>query len=200
MGRVKYGVQQMGLWVVLALCGCSTSQTANYYTLHAKAPKGPSVQATVLPSTEEKKRALGVGPVAIPGFWKSQAVVSFESPHKVTVPNHEFWAEDMERMTTRLFAQVLRQTYPEVSVRDFPWGHKLRPDQTVTLQIHHVGGSLKGSVELHLSWVWYEGETPAQTYSGQWQVTSSGGYESYVQALNGLFMLAAEAVAESWQP
>ncbi len=185
------------LWVVFSL-GCSSTQKTQYYMLHSEA-----ANTLVAPDgASGTSQTLGVGPVKVPGYWDNTAVVWFDAPHNIQVPSHHFWAEDIETMMTRVMAQHMRQALPGVQVREFPWGSALRPAQKVAIQIHHIGGGLKGEVQLHMSWQWFNhGDKSAiAAHSGQWAMTSPGGFDGYVKTLNQLLAVASQAVIDSWEP
>jgi uncharacterized protein len=126
---------------VLALLGCATAPPESLYTLAAGAAPATRVGSD---------RAVLVGPVSLPELVDRPQLVRQAEAQRVTIAEHERWAEPLRTAVPRVVAEDLSVLLDgwRVSPREDALG---RPECRVTIDVRRLEAQLR-AVRLEALW------------------------------------------------
>ncbi len=180
---------------VCLLVSCASEPTrVQHYTLHAVSPSGVSA-----PASEGFQKAVGVGPITLPGALERVSVVSFGAGQRMNIASHAQWSEPLATLLPRVITNNISASLGVTNVLAHPWGITHQPDIRVPIMIQQLAGPLGGDVVLHARWrVLASNAEPGIVYQGHWvQATETESMDSYVKAINLLVNQLSEAVSSS---
>jgi hypothetical protein len=131
--------------LVLALGGCATSQTAQYYTLAPLQP--PEVKAASVPAF-----TVAVGPVINPELLQRPQIATRTNDHQIGFSDFHKWAGTLADETKRVLVVnlngLLAGRRAVVTTDDMA----IDPDLRVVVNINRFDGLPGGSVWLNAAW------------------------------------------------
>lgn len=166
--------------LVAFLVGCAAQPATHYYDLVSQSEGSDARLAESV--------TLGIGPISLPQILDRPNVVTRQGGTKVEVANFHIWAGELEPVFTRVLAENVSRQLKHDAVWPSPWDNRFRPEYQVRIFVDRFSGELKGPVALSLSWTLLAdyGQRVVTTQRYRSVRNSEGGYQAYVQALNGL--------------
>ncbi|WNO08832.1 PqiC family protein [Teredinibacter sp. KSP-S5-2] len=132
------------LLAVLCLLGCSSSgPKTQYYSLFAD---------QALASDTAVQISLGVGPVILPDFLSSGAIVSRTPSQQVRVSGVHVWAGPLDDAIVRVLVGDLSSALGSHNIQGFPWDARIRPEKQLRIEIEDFSGVRGGKVNLTARW------------------------------------------------
>ena len=184
----------------LSLGGCSSSgPKTHYYALFA----GTSVAGYTGSSAGryplgKPKLTVGVGPVRLPEYLDTSALVTLAGRQQISVSGRHAWAGDLEQSITRVVADELSRLWQVDGVWAFPWDNRIRPDYQVDIVIERLIGQRAGELQLQANWSLKNKNAKTRLLFDKVAFThtaASDSYEDYVVAMNLLLLQLADHIA-----
>lgn len=183
--------KKYALLLVLCLLGCSSSgPKTQYYSLFAD---------RALVSDTETEISLGVGPVVLPDFLSSGAIVSRTPSQQVRVSGVHVWAGPLDDAIVRVLVGDLSSALGSQNIQGFPWDGRIRPEKQLRIEIEDFSGVRGGEVSLIARWSLVDASRRGMIKRGRVSLsadTKGADPEAYVAGLNELLHQFARALAE----
>lgn len=183
----------IGIVLLWLLVGCASSPAQ----LHRYTFSTSTVEVTGEPLPVAG--GLGVGPVALPEFWRQREVVVIENNQVITHDRH-LWAGDPKLAISRVIAGNLNRQLRTNNIWAHPWDSRTRPQKQIVLVIESFGGALAQEVELIAKWHLTDdfGQRAIATERQRFTATvQDRSYAAYVAALNRMIDQLSVALEES---
>jgi len=142
---VKFNTLFTGpLLAVLALCGCSTTPTGNFYTLgHATAPARNDAQASY---------SVAIGAVTLPQAVDRPQIVTRTGENQVAFDDFERWAGPLKDEIARSIAGNLTQLLEGASVFSYPQSARVESDYKVLVDVQRFDSTLGDGSSIEVLW------------------------------------------------
>jgi hypothetical protein len=122
------------LMIGLALAGCSPlAPRPNYTKYFVLAPVTDTAAAVPAGST----LAIGLGPVAFPGYLERIQVVTRSSPTQIELSPVGRWGEPLDKNFKRVLAENLTRLLGTCRIEEYPWSHEAKVDYQVAIQVEN---------------------------------------------------------------
>jgi uncharacterized lipoprotein YmbA len=141
------------LALALALAGCATSPTPNFYTLALVAG---SVQHPALRSIELRR-------IGLAGYLDRPDIVRSAAHYRLELAANDRWGEPLGGMLARVLSEDLLQRLPGVAVYDETGAISAAPDRVVEMDIQRFDAGADGAIVL-LAEVAVRGEGASATF------------------------------------
>jgi uncharacterized lipoprotein YmbA len=138
-------MRRFALLGVALLAGClgPRQDTSAFFLLSPVPP--PAAEAPV-------PVAIGVGPVAIPGYLDRPQVVVRLSDNEIALSDADRWAEPLAANIARTLVENLAALLPGSSYVTFPWYASEEPDLALALEFRRFEADASGAVTLEATW------------------------------------------------
>jgi uncharacterized lipoprotein YmbA len=144
---------------------------------------------TVAPPTSAGSLAVGLGPIAFPGYLERPELAARVGGNQIAYDENARWAQPLRGNFTRVLATDLSRLLGSDRIFVFPWYGTTKIDYTVTIDVTRFETQADGSVALVAAWtVSRDREHPLT--SGLADLRQSGGSAEQVAA--GLSALTAQ--------
>ena len=199
----KCSVVIVAVSLCLYLGGCSSSgPKTQYYSLFA----GASITGIDDGASSTRARyplgkstlTVGVGPVRLPEYLDTSALVTLAGRQQISVSGRHAWAGDLEQSITRVLADELSTVWQVDGVWAFPWDNRIRPDYQVDIVIERLIGERAGELQLQANWSMKTKNAKTRLLFDKVALThraASASYEDYVAAINLLLLQLADQIA-----
>jgi len=183
--------------VALAMAGCigfGTNRETRLYVLSSLTP------ADVSGTRAEEGRALGVGPVTIPGYLNRPPLLWRTGPNELQLAEFAQWAEPLERNVARVLADNLALLLQTDRVSLFPFPPSSAVETRVEVEITRFGREPDRSVSLAARWrlLRGNGRELLPMRKSFYQVESEGlGHAASVAAMSEALARLSRDVAEA---
>jgi uncharacterized protein len=142
--KPKFPSIAIGVLAFAALCGCSTSPTANFYTLSAA---GPGADAyTVHPIS------VVVGPVSVPDLVDRPQLVIRVSENQVKLDEFARWADPVKTQIPSVIVADLAQFLDGARVSAYPQGGDPGATYTVRIEVQRFDGTPGDAATVEALW------------------------------------------------
>lgn len=155
------------------------TKSSQFYVLDAKSEKSSSDQLNNI--------ALGVGPIAIPGYIDRPQMVTKTDTAELRLEEFARWAEPMDEMFTRTLAQNIRSLTNSQQVHSHPWAILVKFDFQVSAKVIKFENNLQGDALLVVHWGLIKESNSVDikiTHSEYRASANNSGYAARVDALN----------------
>ena len=178
----------------LAVAGCASSPSTNFYTLSSvAAPASPSrpVQAPAA--------VVAIGPVTLPDYVDRPQIVTRESAYAVKLAPYDQWAGPLTDMVPRVLIENVATALPGDRVVGFPSASETAFDYRVAVDITRFDADQTGTATLVARWQVYDRSARrALLVTDETFVRPSSGpsYEAIVAAMSGTLADLSGRLAE----
>ena len=132
------------LLAVLALCGCGTSPTTNFYTLgQAAAPTRNDTRASY---------NVAIGAVTLPQAVDRPQIVTRTGENQVAFDDFERWAGPLKDEIARAIAGNLTQLLEGASVFSYPQSARVEADYRVLVDVQRFDSVLGDASSIEVLW------------------------------------------------
>lgn len=180
-------------WLLLALLGCSSTQTLHYYSLQ------PALAAPSEGFDGSFERSLGVGPIKLPESQIGDGIITLDKRYGIKLANEHLWAGDLKLAVSRSLSARLSALLDNDNIVAFPWDVRQKPAVQLFVNIEQFAGALDGEVVLAARWSYFDTEKRAMMSTHREVFTKapqSRDYADYVADLNDLMEQFALALAK----
>jgi uncharacterized lipoprotein YmbA len=163
------------LLAVLALCGCGTSPTTNFYTLgQAAAPARNGTPASY---------SVAIGAVTLPQAVDRPQIVTRTGENQVAFDDFERWAGPLKDEIARAIAGNLTQLLEGASVFSYPQSSSVQADYKVLVDVQRFDSTLGDSSSIEVLWQVRPAKGESRNGRSTVRETAGGaGYEALVSA------------------
>lgn len=134
--------------VVIALGGCTRSQTPRYYALN----QIQEDQATFKRKSSSQKMAIGIGPVKVADYLDQSRLVTRTSDNQVVKAEYERWIGSFKDDFINVLADNIGSLLPNAGIYLFPWRQAVPVDYQVVLDVVRCDGRLGEDAWLVVRW------------------------------------------------
>lgn len=197
MGRQRMAIPLAAATALLAT-GClgpGTTRETRLYVLSSLTPD--DVEEGTRP---EQGMALGVGPVAVPGYQNRPPLMWRTGPNELQLAEFAQWAEPLEQNVARVLGNNLGLLIPTDRVSVFPFERSVPIEIRVEVQITRFGAEANGGVSLAARWrlVGADGRELLPMRKSFYRVESQGsGHAATVAAMSQALANLSRDVAEA---
>jgi uncharacterized lipoprotein YmbA len=96
--------------------------------------------------------AIGIGPIALPGYLDRPQVVVRVGPNELSLSESDRWAEPLAENVARTLEENLAGLLPGSSFVDYPWFAAEAPDFALSLDVRHFEADAGGTAVLDATW------------------------------------------------
>ena len=104
--------------------------------------------------------AIGVGPVAFPGYLRRPQIVTRDG-NRLSRSERHFWGEDLEADFARVLAENLAVLIPTNQISTFPWSDPRVLDYSIAVQVSRFDRDADDTITLLAQWKVVEVQTGA---------------------------------------
>jgi hypothetical protein len=152
------------LMIGLALAGCSPlAPRPNYTKYFVLAPVTDTAAAVPAGST----LAIGLGPVAFPGYLERIQVVTRSSPTQIELSPVGRWGEPLDKNFKRVLAENLTRLLGTCRIEEYPWSHEAKVDYQVAIQVENFETTSDGQSLLRARWIIKNGAGTRDLYASE---------------------------------
>jgi uncharacterized lipoprotein YmbA len=138
----------LGAFLVV-LGGCAgTSPPVNFYVLSSITESA----AATAPAGNERRIAIGVGPVNLPDYLDRSQIVSRSSPNELKVAAFDRWAESLKSSFPRVLTENLSALLNTNQVAVFPWRKAISVEYQVIVDVVQFDTESRGNAVLIARW------------------------------------------------
>jgi uncharacterized lipoprotein YmbA len=180
----------VALVLVIPACSSVTAPT-RFYTLTPVGGSNPE-------STTDRKLAIGLDPVVIPGYLDRPQIMTRAAPARFTLGEFDQWAEPFHGMVTRILAEDLYRLTNSNEVTVLPQTHETRLDRLVDVVLLRFDAEA-GAVILRADWKVFDRNERALAggrFETQTPVANIADYEGLVTAMSQSLGRLAEEIAK----
>jgi uncharacterized lipoprotein YmbA len=182
--RPRYGNVFWALVVTaIPLFGCAgTSPSVTFYTLNALSGTNTGSPG----GNVEQSIAVGVGPVAFPGYLDRPQIVTRRGQNRLNISEFHRWGDSLLKDFSRVMAKNVSILLSTNRVTVYPWPDDFSPDYQIRLDIEQFGGQLGHSATLDVRWsvTGREGKDLVIQTSAIEEPMSTADYEGLVAAMS----------------
>ena len=184
--------------LLIAVAGCSRTQTAKFYTLNALTDGQPGKQAVA----SERDIAVGLGPIRLPEYLDRPQIVTRVSPNEVRFAEYHRWAGPLAGNISSILAENLSSLLGSNLVALFPWKSTTPIDCRVEIDITRFDGNPGDSVALQSQWTVFSEDRKrvlASKSSSFSKPVNGKGYEGLVAAQSRVLAALGQEIAKAIQ-
>lgn len=178
------------LFAILALCGCGTTPTANFYTLgQAVAPVHNDNKASY---------SVAIGAVTLPQAVDRPQIVTRAGENQVAFDDFERWAGPLKDEIARAIAGNLTQLLEGASVFSYPQSARVEADYKVLVDVQRFDSTLGDASSIEV--LWQVRPAKGESRNGRSTVresTGGAGYDALVSAHSRAFAAVSRDIANA---
>ena len=186
--------------VVMALSGCATTQSTQFYLLT------PMARETVpdQPEGHPENRSLGIGPITIPEYLNRPQIVTRAGNNSLSLAEFHQWAENLDHNIAQVMAENLSLLLATDLIEIFPWHRRSSIDYQLAMDLLQFDRNPDGTATLLARWSLLDGKGHPLAAGKKSLITvepTGRDYDSLVKALSetlaGLSREVAAAITAS---
>jgi uncharacterized lipoprotein YmbA len=176
-------VSKLFIAITLILAsGCAVTPSTHFYLVEALTQPSPLAPAEI-----QKKRLLGVGPLAMPAFLDRQQIVTRTEHNTVRISEFHQWASPLKDNVMEVLRHNLAILQPNDIIRSYPWSAFGRVDYHIVIDITRFDTYPGQSANFEANWAIRNDKTQALVTNGQSRIEqklTGTSYAATVQALS----------------
>jgi uncharacterized lipoprotein YmbA len=167
--------------------GCAAPPSTHFYLVEALTQPSPSAPAEI-----QKKRLLGVGPLAIPTFLDRQQIVTRTEHNTVRIAEFHQWASPLKDNVMEVLRHNLEVLQPNDIMRSYPWSAFGGVDYHIVIDITRFDTYPGQSANFEANWAIRNDKTQALVTNGQSRIEQKLTDTSYAATVHALSQILDE--------
>ncbi len=143
----RIAVLSIGI-IAFLVAGCGSSAPSRFYTLSSLKPAGPAQ----MPSGENIKSIVRIGPVDIPDYLDRPQIVTRTSRNELSIAEFDRWGGSLKNDVSRVLIENISSTLAAGRVTVLPWKQYAPGAYRVPLTITRLDVTPGGNLYLQTQW------------------------------------------------